>query len=219
MGYPKQSISTFVSLVSIWNFLGRVVAGITSEMFITKYKFPRPLMLTLILLLSCVGHLLIAFNVPNGVYVTSVIIGFCFGAQWPLLFAVISEIFGLKYYSTLFNFAAVANPIGSYLLNVRVAGHLYDREAEKQLAALGLKRKSGEDLNCNGVDCFKLSFIIITAVSLFGALVSLILALRTSKFYKSDIYKKFRDDANVAQTHEVADRNGGVRQVVEVQDK
>lgn len=219
MGYPKQSISTFVSLVSIWNYLGRVVAGITSEMFITKYKFPRPLMLTLILLLSCVGHLLIAFNVPNGVYVASVIIGFCFGAQWPLLFAIISEIFGLKYYSTLFNFAAVASPIGSYLLNVRVAGHLYDREAEKQLAALGLKRKPGEDLNCTGVDCFKLSFVIITAATLFGALVSLILVLRTRKFYKSDIYKKFRDDENVAQTHEVADGNGGVRQVVEVQDK
>ncbi len=85
LGYPKQSVSTFVSFVSIWNYLGRVVAGITSEIFITKYKIPRPLMLTLILLVSCVGHLLIAFNVPNGIYLASVIIEFCFGAQWPLL--------------------------------------------------------------------------------------------------------------------------------------
>ncbi|KAL7228603.1 hypothetical protein ACSBR2_007334 [Camellia fascicularis] len=131
LGYPKRSISTFISLVIIWNYLGRVVAGFVSEIVLTKYKFPRPLMLTLILLLSCLGHLLIAFNVPSGFYIASIIIGFCFGAQWPLLFAIISE----------------------------------------------------------------LSFIIITTVTVLGALVSVLLVIRIRKFYRSDIYKKFREEA------------------------
>nr|CAD1818333.1 unnamed protein product [Ananas comosus var. bracteatus] len=158
LGYPAKSINTFVSLISIWNYAGRVTAGFVSEIFLARYKFPRPLMLTLVLLLACVGHLLIAFGVPQSLYAASVVIGFCFGAQWPLLFAIISEVFGLKYYSTLYNFGSVASPIGSYILN-----------------------------------CFKASFLIITATTVLGVVVSLVLVWRTRKFYRGDIYARFKD--------------------------
>lgn len=155
-------------------------------------------MLTLILLLSCVGHILIAFGVNQGLYLASVIIGFCFGAQWPLLFAIISEIFGLKYYSTLYNFGAVASPVGSYILSVRITGHLYDKEARKQ----NTTGKKG-DLTCLGVQCFKESFLIITIVTFIGAVVSLVLVWRTRNFYKGDIYARFRDGETVQANKEI----------------
>ncbi|XP_050214077.1 protein NUCLEAR FUSION DEFECTIVE 4 [Mercurialis annua] len=193
LGYPNKTIKTFVSLVSIWNYFGRVFAGFVSEGMLVKYKTPRPLMMTFVLLLACVGHLLIAFPFTNSVYVASVIMGFSFGAQLPLLFAIISELFGLKYYSTLFNCGQLASPLGSFILNVKVTGSLYDNEALKKLHEMGLDRSSVKELVCIGVECFRTPFIILSCVTFFGALVSLILVVRTRKFYSGDIYKKFRE--------------------------
>lgn len=205
LGYPKKSLTTFVSLVSIWNYLGRAMCGYASEYLLSKYRFPRPLMLTLVMLLSCVGHLLVAFGVPNSLYIASLINGFCFGALWPLMYAIISEIFGLKYYSILLHFGTMASPLGSYLLNVRVAGYLYDKEALKQLHMKGLTRQAGKELNCSGVECYKMAFFIITASTLVGCFSSIVLVLRTRKYYKSVTYEKFRAvEAEKAETSAVA---------------
>ncbi|KAE8674635.1 Actin-related protein 2/3 complex subunit 1B, putative isoform 1 [Hibiscus syriacus] len=78
-------------------------------------------------------------KVPGYLYAASIIIGFSFGAQLPLIFAIISELFGLKYYSTLFNCGQLLSPLGSYIFNVRLTGVLYDREAIKDLAKKGCR--------------------------------------------------------------------------------
>ncbi|WOG95909.1 hypothetical protein DCAR_0415238 [Daucus carota subsp. sativus] len=199
LGYPTKSINAFVSLVSIWNYFGRIFAGLISEKLLVKFKFPRPLMITLFLFLSCVGHLLIAFPVPGSVYVASVIIGFSFGAQFPLLNAIISELFGLKHYATLFNVGQLASPVGSYLLNVKITGVLYDHEALKDLARKNGHRSLSGELTCIGTHCYMKAFIILAAAASFGAFASLILVFRTREFYKGDIYKKFRAETEAQE--------------------
>ncbi|CAK9182818.1 unnamed protein product [Ilex paraguariensis] len=211
LGYPTKTIKCFVSLVSIWNYFGRIFAGFFSENLLHKYKFPRPLMTTLVLFLSCIGHLLIAFPVPGSVYVASVIIGFSFGAQVPLMDAIVSELFGLKHYSTLFNCGQLVTPLASYILNVKVTGLLYDQEALKELARKGRQRSLKKQLTCIGTHCYRLSSIILAGVTCFGALASLILVARTREFYKGDIYKKFKEKAEADEMEMDSPSEGGVR--------
>jgi len=98
LGYPKSSLVTSVSQASIWKHLGHVLLGFISDQVFVKYQCPISLSLTIILLLSSICHLLIAFNVPCGIYVPSIIIRFCLGAEFILLYTIISEIIGLLWY-------------------------------------------------------------------------------------------------------------------------
>ena len=187
LGFSAVDVSTFVSLVSIWNFLGRVVAGFFSEFLLKNYSFPRPLILTTVLAISCVGHLFIAFAIPGSLYVASIVIGFCFGAQWPVIFAIISELFGVKHYPTFYNLVGSVSP--------------YDLEARKQQqSALDLTVKASSlasaphqnELTCTGVSCFRETFIIMDIVSALGSVICGWLVMRTKDFYKGDIYAKYQ---------------------------
>lgn len=192
LSYPSITISTFVSLASIWNYFGRICSGFVSEKLLTKWKIPRTLAMTFFLVLAAIGDLMIALPFPGSVYVASLLIGASFGAQLTLLFIIISELFGLKHYAVLFNCGQLASPIGSYVLNVLLVGRLYDDEAIRQLALKGMTRAMVNDLTCIGKECYRLSFLILAAVNVFGAVASFVLVMRTRSFYKSDIYHKFK---------------------------
>ncbi|XP_057451993.1 uncharacterized protein LOC130743781 [Lotus japonicus] len=192
LGYPSRTIQAFSSLLNIWNYVGRVFSGFVSEYLLRKYKIPRPVMLTFMLALSSVGYILIAFPFNGSIYVACVIIGFSFGSQLPLVNAIISELFGLKHFSTLFNCGQSASPLGAYLLNAKIVQPNYERMSD----SLIVEGAGVGNMICSGEVCFKDSFTVLASVAILGGFVSQILMERTKRFYEGDIYKRFRDPPN-----------------------
>lgn len=47
LGYSQVNINTFISLISIWNFLGRFGAGVVSELLLHTKNISRPCCLAL----------------------------------------------------------------------------------------------------------------------------------------------------------------------------
>lgn len=180
LGYSTIQIGNMVSLWSMWNFLGRFGGGHVSDYIMHKRGWPRPLLLTVTLGVTILGHLIIASGFPGNFYLGPVLVGICYGTNWSLMPTVTSEIFGVKHMGTIFNAIAAASPLGSYILSVKVVGYIYDKEA------------SEEDNSCFGIHCFRLSFLILAGVTFVAFLVSLALYFRTRRFYKLVVLKRLK---------------------------
>nr|CAB3466637.1 unnamed protein product [Digitaria exilis] len=180
LGYTNEETSTLVSLWSIWNFSGRFGAGFISDHFLRLRGVGRPLFIGGTLLIMGVGHAIISSGLPGSLYVGSVLVGLCYGCQWALMPSITSEIFGLNHFGTIFNMVAVASPVGSYILSVRVVGYIYDIESPP------------DGHGCQGKNCFALSFMIMACVCVFGSAVAFVLFVRTRTFYRRVVYARLQ---------------------------
>lgn len=87
-----------------------------------KFKTSRGRLCSVAGLVGGPGHLLFAAAVPGGLYVGSAVAGLTYGAQWALMAASASELFGLAHFGTLYNVLAMGSPAATYLLSARLAG-------------------------------------------------------------------------------------------------
>ncbi|TVU48762.1 hypothetical protein EJB05_00034, partial [Eragrostis curvula] len=180
LGYTTKETSTLVSLWSIWNFSGRFGAGFISDHFLRQQGIGRPFFIGATLLIMSVGHAIISSGLPASLYIGSVLVGLCYGCQWALMPSITSEIFGLNHFGTIFNMVAVASPVGSYILSVRVVGYIYDMESPPDEHA------------CVGTHCFALSFMVMACVCVFGSVVAFVLFIRTRTFYRRVVYARLQ---------------------------
>ncbi|GJP39792.1 hypothetical protein CLOM_g24133 [Closterium sp. NIES-68] len=132
-----SSVRVFLSLLSVSNFVGRLLAGYASEHVVKEHVLPRPVLLLMAQSLMAVGHVFFALAFPTSLHLGSVIVGLSYGVHWSIMPATASELFGLKHFGMLYNTLTAACPFGSFVFSGLIAGYLYDREAEKDHSSGG----------------------------------------------------------------------------------
>ncbi|XP_021286925.1 protein NUCLEAR FUSION DEFECTIVE 4-like [Herrania umbratica] len=198
LGYSDTSI--FVSMVSIFNFLGRVGGGYFSETIIRKYAFPRPVAMAVVQVIMAFGLLYYALGGPGQIYVTTVLTGLGYGAHWAIVPASASELFGLKSFGALYNFLTLASPAGSLIFSGVIASGIYDHYAEKQASLrqpvsgslLSIPLRDDDSLTCEGSICYSLTCALMSGLCLVAMVLSLIVVYRTRSVY-AQLYGKSRN--------------------------
>ncbi|XP_020235933.1 protein NUCLEAR FUSION DEFECTIVE 4 [Cajanus cajan] len=189
LGYDNAHI--FVSMISIWNFLGRVGGGYISELVVRDHAYPRPVALAVFQLIMTVGHVFIGMGWPGSMYVGTLLVGIGYGAHWAIVPATASELFGLRNFGALYNFITLANPAGTLVFSSLIASTIYDSEAEKQhpLHNMGSLMDVSDSLKCYGSVCFFLTSMIMAGLCVVGAGLCMVLVLRTRIVY-ANLYGK-----------------------------
>nr|TKR86316.1 hypothetical protein D5086_0000238740 [Populus alba] len=200
LGYDNTHI--FVSMISIWNFLGRVGGGYFSEIIVRDHAYPRPVAMAIAQLVMAVGHVFFALGCPGAMYIGTLLIGLGYGAHWAIVPAAASELFGLKKLGALYNFLTLANPAGSLVFSSLIASSIYDREAERQAHGNNYHIHNGgpffsgmlglnEPSKCEGSICYFLTSMIMSGFCVVAVVLSMILVHRTKIVY-ANLYGKSR---------------------------
>ncbi|TMX05906.1 hypothetical protein EJD97_000040 [Solanum chilense] len=200
LGYDNTHV--FVSMISIWNFLGRVGGGYFSEIIVRDHAYPRHAAMAIAQVVMAFGHFFFAMGWPGAMYVGTLLVGLGYGAHWAIVPAAASELFGLKNFGALYNFLTIANPAGSLVFSGVIASSIYDSEAEKQAQQRHPGQWNGtsflssflavdEPLKCEGAICFFWTSLILCGLCIVASILSMILVYRTKTVYTS-LYGKSR---------------------------
>ena len=117
------------------------------------------------------GAFFILVNPSNlCLYISTAIIGACTGAIASTAVSLTSDLFGANNFGVNHNVLVANIPLGSFLFGF-FASRLYHKEGH------------GGGGRCTGMQCYRQTFIVWGLLSLIGTFLSIVLYVRTRKFY------------------------------------
>lgn len=142
-----------VAVISLMNCSGRLTSGFISDKLVKKYGLQRMWVLVTALFVSIAGHVFTIHNQQaNNFWIISALIGFSYGLVFGVFPTIVSESFGLKYFSQNWGWVASSPVITSYAFNL-LFGKIYDAHSDSQHTCR------------EGVGCYSQAFHITSLVN------------------------------------------------------
>jgi len=146
--------------------------------FCRSRMLPRPFWMMCTQIIMVVTFLLFATGLHSLIYVSTTLLGICYGVQFAVMIPTVSELFGLKDFGLMYNFMLLVNPLGAFFFSALLAGYIYDKEAARQHPGVL------EPSNCYGPDCFRVTFYVCAIVCCCGTLLSVLFIARIKPVYQ-----------------------------------
>jgi len=163
--------SVLVTILAVGSTIGRLGLGALSEAL--KRSVNRTTFLTVVVGMHMGVQMLLAHATHGQLYTYCFLGAVCYGAYWALMPTICTDLFGVKYLGSIYNFLHFGTSLGTLIMSTLVAGKLYDREAARQ--AFGG--------SCYGRSCYYHSFLINTAVCFAGFVAAAALQVNSRERY------------------------------------
>ena len=165
--------TTAVTIFSCFQGASRLVTGFVSD-YIVSRGLPRTVVFPVLMLIMALAHAILCLRGPIALLAGTALGGVAFGAVYPLLVLVITEVFGQeRVASNYMIFDGLPGAIGVFLIGHLLVSYVYDQHTA-----------AGES-ECHGDDCFLLSHLIVVGVEAFGCILGAVLASRTWVIYRT----------------------------------
>mmetsp|Transcript_21198 Transcript_21198/g.41572 ORF Transcript_21198/g.41572 Transcript_21198/m.41572 type:complete len:557 (-) Transcript_21198:65-1735(-) len=173
VGMSKRAKDLVPSLISIFNCLGRLTAGLTSDDLV-RNGIPRPVVFGSVVALLGVMICILIISTPAAVYTSAILVGYLYGGLNVLSPAILGDLFGVKNIGVVYSSSMLAVIAGSFFIANKLFAIVYEAHAQRD--------DQGREY-CIGAPCIRLS-IGITSILCVG-----IGLIHTTYFYRRFAHK------------------------------
>eukprot|EP01119_Soliformovum_irregulare_P006588 TRINITY_DN187_c1_g3_i1.p1 TRINITY_DN187_c1_g3~~TRINITY_DN187_c1_g3_i1.p1 ORF type:complete len:473 (-),score=113.64 TRINITY_DN187_c1_g3_i1:21-1439(-) len=170
LGGKDGSQDTFVTVLSLTNFMGRAIMGFLGDKL--RDYANRPIFLGISFAIMGGSYLYLGFVTSiDWLYPGIIGIGLAYGGIWALIPVLVNELYGEKYWGGNNAIFGLASALGAFLQGTLLASSIYQSHIE------------GGGTECYGPKCYQETFFIISGIVVFGIVLVMVLSVMTRKHF------------------------------------